>query len=179
MKKVVAVMGSPRRESRSSQVAEAVIAGIQEGSSIVIEYDINNIDFSGCKACGLCKKEGTDCVIEDDFQDYLEDIKNADILLLSTPNYFSNIAGPMISFLNRHYCLIDKDSKPRLPSGKKVFGVFSQGAPESFTQYETVYETYMKAFEILGFENAGHVTIGGDSDIESLVSKAEEIGKNL
>lgn len=179
MKKVVSVMGSPRRESRSAQVAEAVITGIQQGSSIVIEYDVNKLDFSGCQACGLCRKEGTDCVIEDDFQDYLEDMKNADILLLAAPNYFSNIAGPMITFMNRHYCLNDKDGNNRLPSGKKVFCIFSQGAPESYTEYEALYSTYMKTFEKLGFENAGHIVVGGDSDIEALSAKAEEIGKAL
>lgn len=56
--------------------------------------------------------------------------------------------------MNRHYCLIGADRKPRIHPGIKLVGVFSQGAP---TVNETSQRNY--AWFLADFENRGMVLV--------------------
>ena len=82
----------------------------------------------GCQGCRACKQKGIDCVVKDDLTPYWEDLHTCDALLVSSPNYASTVTGPMITYMNRHYCLLDENWQPRIKPGIKLIGVFAQGA---------------------------------------------------
>ena len=170
-KKLTVMLGSPRQQSVSTDAAERIMEAANRAGFEVVEYNVNKMDFSGCQGCGMCRANDTDCIVEDDFLEYLDDHKTSDALIITAPNYYSHIAGPMVTFMNRHYCMFDKDRKPRLEKKIKVFGIFSQGAPAPNEKYEESYDWYMGIFEKLGMENLGHVTIGGNSDKDAIFSK--------
>ena len=179
--KITVVYGSPREEGLSGEVAERMAQEMANAGADVVEYNINKMDVAGCKACMACKKSAECCVIDDDFAEYYKDVKESDVLIVTAPNYFAQINGPMVTFMNRHYCVIDGERNLKLPKGKKVIGVFSQGAPESY-DYSKVYDWYMGCFERLGFENMGYITIGGDSDLSeegAIVKKAMEFAEKV
>lgn len=179
--KVTVVYGSPREEGLSAEVAGRIAQEMAAAGADVVEYNINQMDIAGCKACMACKKGAECCVVKDDFAEYYKDMKDSDVLIVTAPNYFAQINGPMVTFMNRHYCLIDGEHNLKLPKGKKVFGVFSQGAPESY-DYSSAYDWYLGCFARLGFENLGYITLGGDSDISEeseLIKKAIETADKL
>lgn len=178
--KLLAVLGSKRDGSLSKRAAYKVIAGAKEsGYDETVIFNINEMQISGCTGCGSCRKNDTDCIIHDKFQDYLSELKTCDALLITSPNYYSQIAGPMITFMNRHYCLTRKDRSQRLKPGIKLIGIFAQGAPEDYPKYIPTYEWYMKTFESKGMENCGMLVIGGDSDIAEKLDDAYKMGKAL
>lgn len=178
-KKMTVMLGSPREQSISTDAAERIMEATNKQGYEVIEYNINKMDVSGCQGCGACRNNGTDCIKEDDFLEYLDDLKTSDVLIVTSPNYYSHIAGPMVTFMNRHYCLFDKDRKPRLENKIKVFGIFTQGAPAPRPEYEAAYDWYMGIFEKLGMENLGHITIGGNSDKEAIFNELYRLGETL
>lgn len=178
--KLVAVLGSGREASVSEKAARRFIEGAKSaGYDDVAVFRANDMSVKGCMGCGSCRKNDTDCVIEDDFQRYLSELKICDALLVTAPNYYSQIAGPMITFMNRHYCLTRADKTQRLKPGKKIFGIFAQGAPENYPKYPSVYEWYMSTFTGKGMNSYGMMIIGGDSDISAKLEEAYEKGKSL
>ncbi len=180
--KLVVVLGSSRKDSQSKKVAEAVIKGAKEKGAEVVIYEENNMKVRGCVGCGSCKKNNTDCVIDDDMRSYFKDLHQCDALLLTAPNYYSQVAGHMITFMNRHYCLMTSDHASRLKPGIKLVGIFAQGAPLGIEQYLRNYDWYLKTFANYGMEIVDTLVIGGNSDLSpegEVMKKGYELGKSL
>ncbi len=180
--KVTAVLGSPRENSVSARIAENVLEGAREAGHEVKVYRIQDMEVMGCQGCGCCRKYDRDCVVEDDMEAYFQDLRESGALLLASPNYYSQVTGPMITFMNRHYCLSDKDRKSRLQPGIKLIGVFAQGAPENYEKYKANYEWYLSTFLSKDMELAGKIIAGGDSDLSEegeIMKRARQIGNSL
>jgi multimeric flavodoxin WrbA len=103
--KVIAINGSPNAKGNTyyslEQVGEALTT---EG----IEFEtihIGNKIIRGCLACGGCgKNQNERCVIaNDELNDCIQKLKEADGILLGSPVHFSGIAGTMKSFLDRAF----------------------------------------------------------------------------
>ncbi len=101
--KVIAINGSPNSKGNTyhslEQVGKALLA---EGIEFEIIH-IGNKIIRGCLACGGCSKNMNErCVIpNDEVNDSIQKIKEADGILLGSPVHFSGIAGTMKSFLDR------------------------------------------------------------------------------
>ena len=177
--KITMVLGSPREDSISTRMAESFAKGAEENGHEVVTYKINEMDMLGCQACGCCRKYDTNCVIDDDLSDYFDDLWESDALVVTSPNYYSQISGPMITFMNRHYCLNDKDKNPRFKETKKVYGFFAQGAPEGYERYMPNYEWYMSMFTSKNMELGKMLICGGNSDVDAFIEEAYKAGKEL
>ena len=70
--KITMVLGSPRSNSISTQLAMRFADGAKEAGHDVSIYNINEMDIMGCQACGCCRKYDTDCVIDDDMEGYFK-----------------------------------------------------------------------------------------------------------
>lgn len=179
--KLVAVLGSARNNSVSNKIARKVIEGAEAKSFQTAVYHVNDMSIKGCRGCGACRKNGTDCIIQDDMQQYYKELRECDVLLVASPNYYSQITGPMITFLNRHYCMTGADANSRLGSGKKIVGIFAQGAPQEMKRYEENYDWYLSCFQ-RHMELAGKIVAGGNSDLSAggkIMTEAYELGKTL
>lgn len=180
--KITTVLGSPREESVSTRIAMKVLEGAREAGHEVKIFHVNEMELMGCQGCGCCRKYDRDCVIEDDMEEYFKELRKSGALVITSPNYYSQIAGPMITFMNRHYCLSDKDRKSRLQPGIKLIGIFAQGAPENYEKYLENYDWYLGTFLTKDMELAGRIIAGGDSDVSDegeIMKKAYELGKTL
>ena len=178
---VLAVTGSPRPESFSASLTEEFLRGARDAGHQTKLYRLNDLSFKGCQACGACKREPTDCVYEDDLRPYWHDLHEADALALSAPIYAGNVCGPMISFMNRHYCLLDADWNVRLHPGVRLFGFFSQGR-EDTSAYLNKYREYLADFENrkMVLEDILIVSArGGAENLAVVKKKAYQLGNSL
>ncbi|MDO4485392.1 MAG: flavodoxin family protein [Bacillota bacterium] len=177
--KITMVLGSPREDSVSTKLAMRFAEGAEESGHEIKIYKVNEMEMLGCQACGCCRRHDTDCVIEDDLTGYFEDLRESGALVITSPNYYSQVTGPMITFMNRHYCLMDKDRKPRLVDRKKLYAFFAQGAQEGYEKYIPNYEWYVGTFTSKNMELVKQITAGGDSDVDAMCAEAYEAGKSL
>ena len=179
MKKLIAVLGSSRPGSISMKAAEAFIKGAEEAGYSTVVFNGNDMNLKGCTGCKSCRSNGVDCVINDDMRNYLNELHSADALLITSPNYYAQIAGPMITFMNRHYCLSNPDKTSRIKNGIKLSAIFSQGAPKDYPKYTPVYDWYTGTFISKGMNLYFKRVIGGDSDLDAVCLEAYNAGRLL
>lgn len=179
--KVVAVLGSPNEKGNSSVLAKEVLRGAADAGHQVVVYEINKMKVQGCQGCGYCRKNGVDCRLDDDLKAYWKDLQECGALIVSSPNYYAQVVGPMITFMNRHYCLTDQNGDCRLPAGKKLIGVFSQGNSQA-DAYSAQYNWYLGTFQKSGMILADVLVHAGEEPVQpgsALMQRAYQAGKAL
>ena len=180
--KVVAVLGSPRHNGVSAMVVNRLLDGAKEAGHEVIVYEIDKMNVKGCRGCGYCKANNADCCIQDDLAGYWKNPHEAGALVIGAPNYFSQVCGPMITFMNRHYCLTSKEHTARLEAGKKLIGVFSQGMPKPYDAALANYRWYLECLSVRSMQVEEPVVCSAGmtaEEKEALLQKAFEMGKSL
>lgn len=104
MKKIVAINASPRVTwNTSSLVREAAKGAEAKGAEVKI-FDLYKLEkFTGCVSCFGCKlaeHQGV-CIYKDGLTPVLEEIRNADGLILGTPNYLGDVSAAFRSLYER------------------------------------------------------------------------------
>lgn len=183
-KKVVAVIGSPRTEGSSTKVAQKIIEGAKEAGCEVVVYRINDMNVRGCQNCRYCKENGVDCILEDDLKPYWKDLHECDALILSACNYASQVCGPMITFMDRHYCILDKNNQTRVEPGRiKLVGVFAQGGPVmAGTQADRNYDWFLGDFQNRKMVLTDKIVVSRATDLSpegEVMTRALELGRSL
>lgn len=181
--KVIVVTGSPRKESISTRIARRIAQGAQENGHEIVYYDINNLNVRGCQSCYVCKNTGSDCVLKDDLLPYWKDLHECGALIVAAPNYASNVCGPMLTYMNRHYCLLDKQWNTKLEPGKiKLIGVFAQGRADSYDVAEKNYDWYLGDFlnrKMVLVEKIVATSTTDMTEDGAMLQHAYELGKAL
>jgi len=142
--RLMTIVGSPRRGGNTEILTDKVIEGFKScGHGDVQKIFIldKKIEYcTGCLSCLFPKRTGK-CVIDDDMEQILDEMRGQDAFLFATPNHQHTVSAPMLNFLSRMLPLLDYDphlnSKGELISrdffsdiqGKRVGVVGSQGDP--------------------------------------------------
>lgn len=103
MKNVVVISSSPRK-GNSDKLCDEFCKGAINGGNNVKRINIRDIKLNFCLACRDCYNYGN-CVQNDDMNSIYPYIRQADILVFSTPIYFGEMSGQLKTFLDRLYPL--------------------------------------------------------------------------
>ena len=106
MKKIIIIDGGPRKAMNTAKMLQrfadgALSVGDQIEVKIVRLYDLN---YKGCMSCMACKikdKVSNICKFKDELTPVLEEIAQADGLVMGSPIYFCDVTGQMRTFLER------------------------------------------------------------------------------
>ena len=106
MKKIIIIDGGPRKIFNTAAMLQKFAEGASSVSSdvevkIVRLYDL---DYKGCMSCMACKiksRASNICKFKDALTPVLEEIAQADGLVLGSPIYFGDVTGQMRTFLER------------------------------------------------------------------------------
>lgn len=179
--KVIFAYGSTRPQSVGQKVLKAMAHSAAQAGHKVLEYDLTQ-PLQGCRGCAVCRETGGNCCQQDSLHDYFNELFTADQLVICAPMYMGQAAGQCITFMNRHYCLKDRNKQNRLPEGIKVNVVFTQGAPADFPPYQAAQKWYFDSMVRYGFVPGEQKVLGGNSDLSEngpVMTWAAEWGKNL
>lgn len=103
--KAVFVNGSPRKKWNTAQMLESAMKGAQKAGAECELVHLYDIDFKGCKSCFACKiknsKCGGVCALKDDLRPLLERCRQADVIVLGSPVYYSYPTGELRAFMER------------------------------------------------------------------------------
>lgn len=175
-KKTVCLLGSPRRGGNSDQLANWFCdAAAAQGADVTV-FALAEVDFNGCRNLFRCKTDLDRCGQMDALTPVLESIRNADVLVLASPVYFTTVTGQLklaidrfFSFLVPDYATVDE--KSRLGSGRTLVFVQTQGEPE--TQYGDLLASFSKGFRFLGFDKQHLLRAWGVREIGDVSGNAQ------
>jgi len=145
--KVVAFNGSPRKEGNTYEAIKLVAEELQrEGIEVEIVH-IANKEIKGCTACNSCFKSCNEaCIINDEVNQWIQKIKEADGIILGSPVHFSEMSANMKAFLDRAFYVNSANkSLFRHKVGASVVAVRRAGGVPVFNQLNN-YLHYAEMF---------------------------------
>ena len=106
MKKIIIIDGGPRKNFNTASILQKFAEGASSVSSDieVKKVRLYSLDYKGCMSCMACKIKGKAsnvCKFKDALTPVLEEIAEADGLVLGSPIYFGDVTGQMRTFLER------------------------------------------------------------------------------
>lgn len=101
--KVIAINGSPKKEGNTYHALKMIGDELKNHEIDFEILHIGNKAIHGCLACGKCAETKNEkcSIANDQVNDLLQIVKQADGIVLGTPVYYSGIAGTMKSFADR------------------------------------------------------------------------------
>ncbi|WP_169717713.1 hypothetical protein SPSIL_036420 [Sporomusa silvacetica DSM 10669] len=176
MKKVVAFIGSPRKNGNTATVIGEILRGAQAAGAETAVFDLYALDIKPCISCFTCRNEPV-CSQHDAMPAIYEAIKKADAVVIGSPVYMRQVTGQTKTFFDRLFPLmdlVDAGFQPRFGTKKTVM-VYSQDTPDP------------KAYAVAFADNAGFLKSAGLDVVDTIVvagnaaPKAEAFvtGKNL
>ena len=105
-KKIMIIDGGPRKNFNTASMLQKFAEGAMSvGNDIEVKtVRLYGIDYKGCMSCMACKIKGKAsnvCKFKDALTPVLEEIAQADGLVLGSPIYFGDETGQMRAFLER------------------------------------------------------------------------------
>ncbi len=141
MKKIIAINASPRTSwNTGTLIREAAKGAESEGAEVKV-YDLYQSEkFTGCISCFGCKlpeHQGV-CVYKDGLTPILDDIRDADGLIIGTPNYLGDVSAGFRALYERLiFQSLTYKTEPRSYNERRIpvlFIMTSNAAEEFYAQ---------------------------------------------
>ena len=106
MKKIIIIDGGPRKTMNTAKMLQHFADGAQSVSDQIEVKTVRlyDMDYKGCMSCMACKikdRASNVCRFKDALTPVLEEIAQADGLVMGSPIYFGDVTGQMRTFLER------------------------------------------------------------------------------
>lgn len=170
MKRIVAINCSPRAAwNTATLVREAAKGAENEGAEVKI-IDLYKLEkFTGCISCFGCKLPENlgKCIYKDALAPVLEEIRNADGLILGTPNYLGDVSSGFRSLYERlifQYITYKTETRSYSDRSIPVLFIMTSNAPEAFytpEAYGRMVENYQNSLS--GFIGPTKVLLSTDT----------------
>ena len=129
--KVLAISASPRAGGNSDVLCDRFLKGASEAGHVVKKIRLAGMEISPCAACYGCRDTHR-CVKRDDMELVLQQLIDADTVVLATPVYFYSMAAQMKTMIDR--CL----PRYRELQNKDFYCIVTAADPEHPAAEETL-----------------------------------------
>ncbi|HOC82866.1 MAG: putative NAD(P)H-dependent FMN-containing oxidoreductase YwqN [Synergistetes bacterium ADurb.Bin155] len=150
MKRILGILGSPRRGGNSETLARKVLEGAAENGWVTDVIRLQDLEINGCTDCRRCWSGGSPCVIDDDMDKVYEKIREADLLVFASPLYWYSWSSQIKPVWDRSLPFVHKEARWDLKD-KKALLVAAAGddKPEAF---EGMLFSFRTSCRLLGME---------------------------
>ena len=103
-KKIVVVNAGPRKGWNTDTIITEAARGAEEAGAQIIRFDLFNLEkYTGCISCFGCKKEANKghCICRDGLTPVLDAIREADGLIIGSPNYLGEMTASFRALYER------------------------------------------------------------------------------
>lgn len=152
---------SPRREGNTRAAVLDLLDALNANGIDGTEIFLPAVSVGAIADCSRCAEAGG-CVIEDEFEELMEQVYAADILILGSPLYWYGPSGQLKLFLDRWSCLLDLDEeafRARM-RGKRAVVVLAQGE-RGFYEVAPCLQMLDWTFRYLDMPFAGRIVVVG------------------
>ncbi len=98
--KVIAFLGSPRKNGNTELLLNETIKGIESSGLAVKFFNLNSMHIIPCQDCGGCDTTG-ECILNDDMSEIYPEIRTADRIILASPIFFFALSAQSKAMIDR------------------------------------------------------------------------------
>jgi multimeric flavodoxin WrbA len=184
VKKVLVLLGSPRKKGNSALLAERIAKGAKSVGAKVETLFMHGMNIAPCKSCYACQKpDSKGCSINDDMQHVYKKLMEADAWVIASPVYWFTMSAQTKLWMDRCFAL--------LPFAKEAFVDKRIAIAMSYGDIDPVksgcvnaLRTFQDAFGyvqacIVGMVYGSAMDAGEIKNNDALMKEAEELGKQL
>lgn len=124
--KTVVINADPKRKEHNAQLMKSAMKGAESVGADVKYVDLYKLELSGCRICRICKNDEDTCKCywKDELSPLIEEILDADCLLVGSPIFFSSPSSHYMALLERLiYCIVSYKTGNKF-KGKVNVGLF-------------------------------------------------------
>jgi len=164
-KKIIAVNAGPRKGWNTDTLIDEAIKGAQSEGAEVTKYDLFSLDkYTGCRSCFMCKKEQFkgQCIIKDGLTQVLDDIREADGVIIGSPNYLGELTASFRALYERlifQNLTYNTDTPCCNENPTNVLLIMTSNAPDNL--YTSLLENYKTTLN--NFVGPAEVFVSGDT----------------
>lgn len=183
-KKILVILGSPRKKGNSTTLAEGIIKGAEAAGAAVERIFLHGLNIAPCQACYACRKpKSRSCAIDDDMQFIYQKLVEADAWVIASPVYWFTMSAQTKLFMDRCFALFN--IKKEALAGKNIAVAMSYADADPFISgCVNALRTFQDAFAYVGANIVGMVYGSADKPGEiksnqALMAEAEALGQQL
>jgi len=183
-KKILVLLGSPRKKGNSTTLAEEIIKGAEAAGATAEKIYLHGLKIAPCQACYACRKPNSrSCAIDDDMQVIYQKLIEADAWVIASPVYWFTMSAQTKLFMDRCFALFNIHKEAL--AGKSIAVAMSYADADPFMSgCVNALRTFQDAFAYVGANIVGMVYGSADKpgDIKSnqaLMAEAEALGRRL
>ena len=119
--KIVGLVGSPRKAGNTEMMVDTALKSARETAGVQTEMiTMAGRKVAPCTGCSYCFFHGGKCKVDDDAEEIIKKMVEADGLIVGSPVYFGSLTATLKALLER--CL--KLNTLKHPSGNKPYEEF-------------------------------------------------------
>ena len=183
-KRVVVILGSPRKKGNSAILAEQITKGAKSAGAKVESIFLQGHKIAPCQSCYTCQKPNSKgCAINDDMQSVYPKLIEADAWVIASPIYWFTMSAQTKLFMDRCFALPAYGDDPF--AGKRIAIAMSYGDVDPFASgCVNALRTFQDSFnftrsKIVGMVYGSAMNAGDIAQNTALMQQAEELGKRL
>lgn len=184
VKKVVVLLGSPRRKGNSALLAARIARGARSAGAKIETVFLQDLNIAPCQSCYACQKENSKgCSINDAMQEVYPKLLAAEGWVIASPVYWFTMSAQTKLFMDRCFALL-ANAKVSF-AGKRIAIAMSYGDADPFVSgCVNALRTFQDAFRYTGAKIVGMVygSAFGAGEIRTngaLLKEAEKLGRDL
>jgi multimeric flavodoxin WrbA len=173
--KVVAIVGSPRSQGSNNYLVDIVLKEIALSGIETKKFDLSQYRVSPCQGHDDCASYVT-CQQQDDAPGIINEYRNADGVILSSPVYFGNVSAQMKAFMDRTFFCFTHN----IPFKARGAGFISIGHGGGADETIRIMKRFVRLADDRVLELSGYAE--DVSEIKSrpeLINSAKKMGQKL
>ena len=182
MKKVLGVVGSPRKKGNTHILVSKILEGAQSEEISTDLLFLGDLTIEECDGCHYCWKNEK-CIREDDMSDLYGRIIESDVIVFGTPVYWYGPTALMKGFIDRFVYFNGGRNRKKIRDKLAVIAVpFEE---ENLETVAPVVSFFERSFSFLGVKLIGKMIAPGVTkrgevkEKKEYMDKAFELGRKI
>ena len=165
MRKIIAVNAGPRKGWNTDTLITEASKGAESAGAVIERFDLFRLErYTGCISCFGCKKERHKghCICRDGLTPVLDAIREADGVIIGSPNYLGNLTASFRALYERlifQYLTYSAETPCCNPRPIPVLLIMTSNASD--TMYRELMESYRQALST--FVGPAQILVSGET----------------
>jgi multimeric flavodoxin WrbA len=176
-KRILVLVGSPRKGGNTELLADAFLEGARESGNAVTKYCLRGKTIMPCVDCQYCYTH-SGCALMDGMDEVYKLLSETDLLVFASPVYFWGFPAQLKALIDR----LHNPARSTYPIRATALLTVAEDDDEAI--FDLIRKTHLSIADYLGWEDKGMVAVGGVKDRGDIAGNvglehARRLGKSI